>query len=153
MSHALRELKQRRRRLQRERHKSHRFRLAKKKTTKQLCACVQLICTFLFFFSWTLMKSFRIQLQNKFANERLTNKRDGTSAIKFEVKRIHILSHWPLRGRRRRCSFNKLPHATSKQSKKIWGYNKILILHFSHSYRNVPLSQTKRTFDPKKHAG
>ena len=79
------------------------------------------------------MKSFRIQLQNKFANERLTNKRDGTSAIKFEVKRIHILSDWRFRGRRRRCSFNKLPHATSKQSKKSWAYNKILILHFSHS--------------------
>ena len=76
------------------------------------------------------MKSFRIQLQNKFANERLTNKRDGTSGIKFEVKRILILSDWPLRGRRRRC---KLPYATSKQSKKSWAYNKILILHFSHS--------------------
>ena len=79
------------------------------------------------------MKSFRIQLQNKFANERLTNKRDGTSGIKFEVKRIHILSDWRFRGRRRRCSFHKLPHATSKQSKKSWAYNKILILHFSLS--------------------
>ena len=153
MSHALRELKQRRRRLQRERHKSNRFRLAKKKNNKTTLYVHPAYLYISIFFSWTLTKSFRIQLQNKFANERLTNKRDGTSAIKFEVKRIHILSHWPLRGRRRRCSFNKLPHATSKQSKKIWGYNKILILHFSHSYRNVPLSQTKRTFDPKKHAG
>ena len=144
MSHALRELKQRRRRLQRERHKSNRFRLAKKKKQQNdFVRASRLFVHFYFFISWTLIKSFRIQLQNKSANERLTNKRDGTTAIKFEVKRIHILSDWRFRSRRRRCCFNNnLPHATSKQSNKSWAYNKILILHFSHSQSPFKLSQT-----------
>ena len=77
----------RRRRRQRERQKSKRFRQAK----QQLCTCITFFCTFLcrrcttttwncliprfvedgntrqqlsFFFSWTLMQSFRIQLQD-----------------------------------------------------------------------------------------
>ena len=81
-------LKQRRRRRQRERHNSSRSRLAK----QQRCTCITLFCTFpcrhctttmwkclnftfcrgrehktttFFFFSWTLIQSFRIQLQKK----------------------------------------------------------------------------------------
>ena len=84
--YSFRELKQRRRRRQRERQKSNRIRLAK----QQLCTCITLFCTFLcrcfttttlkclisrfvegvytrqrlaFFFSWTLILFFRIQLQ------------------------------------------------------------------------------------------
>ena len=76
------ELKQRRRRRQRERQKSNRFRSAE----QQLCTCITLFCTFLcrrcttttwkclnsrfveggnttfFFFSWTLIQCYRIQL-------------------------------------------------------------------------------------------
>ena len=82
----IREFKQWRRRRQQERQKSNRFRLAK----QQLCTCSTLFYTFLslrsrlqresasfqvlsktgtqdnifLFFSWTLIQSFRIQLQN-----------------------------------------------------------------------------------------
>ena len=51
MSHALRELKQRRRRLQRERHKSNRFRLAKKKKQQNnFVRASRLFVHFYFFF-------------------------------------------------------------------------------------------------------
>ena len=93
--------------------KSNRFRQAK----QQLCTCITLFCTFLccrcttttwsylisrfvedgeqkttfFFFSWTLMQSFRFQLQKNFGNIRRI-KRDGISAIKFEAAQIQFLS-------------------------------------------------------------
>ena len=84
------DLKQRRRRRQRELQKRNRLRLAKKK--KQICTCITLFCTLLcrhcttttwnstcyggrelktmtfFFFFWTSIQSFRIQLQKKKAN-------------------------------------------------------------------------------------
>ena len=109
-----REFTQRRRRRQRERQKRNRFRQAK----QQLCTCITLFCTFLccrcttttwnclisrfvedgeqktttfFFFSWTLMQSFRFQLQKNFGNIRRI-KRDGISAIKFEAAQIQFLS-------------------------------------------------------------
>ena len=109
-----RELTQRRRRRrQRERQRSNRFRQAK----QQLCTCITLFCTFLcrrcttttwnclisrfvedgeqkttfFFFSWTLMQSFRFQLQKNFGNIRRI-KRDGISAIKFVAAQIQFLS-------------------------------------------------------------
>ena len=50
-----------------------------------------------FFFSWTLIQSFRIQLQKKIANI-WQNKQGGIiimkiiSEIKFEAVRIHFLS-------------------------------------------------------------
>jgi len=47
--------------------------------------------TTFFFFSWTLMQSFRFQFQKKFVNI-WRIKRDGMSAIKFEALRIHFLS-------------------------------------------------------------
>ena len=47
--------------------------------------------TTFFFFSWTLMQSFRIQLEKKFANI-WQIKRDGISVIKFEAEQIHFLS-------------------------------------------------------------
>ena len=43
------------------------------------------------FFFWTLIQSFRIQLQKQIYNI-WRIKRDGTSAIKFEATRIHFLS-------------------------------------------------------------
>ena len=46
--------------------------------------------TTFFFSSWTLIQSFRIQLQ-KFANI-WRIRRDGMSAIKFKVAQIHFLS-------------------------------------------------------------
>ena len=47
--------------------------------------------TTLFFFSWTLIMSFKIQRQKKIANIWRTE-RDGISAIKFEAVRLHFLS-------------------------------------------------------------
>ena len=47
--------------------------------------------TTLFFFSWTLIKSFRIELQTKKAMI-WRMKPDGISAIKFEAAQIHFLS-------------------------------------------------------------
>ena len=94
--------------------KSNWFRQAK----QQLCTCITLFCTFLcrrcttttwnclisrfvedgeqktttfFFFFWTLMQSFRFQLQKNFGNTRRI-KRDEISAIKFETAEIHFLS-------------------------------------------------------------
>ena len=46
--------------------------------------------TIFFFFSWTLVQSFRIQLQEKFANI-WQIKWDWISAIKFEAAPIHFL--------------------------------------------------------------
>ena len=43
------------------------------------------------FFSWTLIQSFRIQLQKTFANI-WRSKRGGISAIKFEAVRLLFLS-------------------------------------------------------------
>ena len=47
--------------------------------------------TTFFFFSWTLMQSFRILNSKKFANI-WRIKRDGISAIKFEAAQIHFLN-------------------------------------------------------------
>ena len=47
--------------------------------------------TAFFFFSWTLIKSFRIQLQNTIANI-WRIKRDGIRVIKFEAAQILFLS-------------------------------------------------------------
>ena len=47
--------------------------------------------TTFFFFFWTLMQSFRFQLQKNFGNTRRI-KRDGISAIKFEATQIQFLS-------------------------------------------------------------
>ena len=98
---------------QQERQKSSWFRLAK----QHLCTCITLFCTFprrhctttmwkclnftfcrerehktttFFFFSWTSIQYFRIQLQ-KTANI-WQIERDGISAIKFEVARLHFVS-------------------------------------------------------------
>ena len=103
-----REFTQRRRRRQRERQKRNRFRQAK----QQLCTCITLFLyislpslhdynvklpnftfcrgreqktTTFFFFSWTLMQSFRIQLQKNLPTFAGQIKGDGTSAIKFEA--------------------------------------------------------------------
>ena len=92
--------------------------LALRLAKQQLCACITLFCTFrsrrcttttwkclisrfvedlntrrqlAFFFSWTLIQSFRIQPPQTFANI-CGIKRDGISAIKFEAARIHFLS-------------------------------------------------------------
>ena len=46
--------------------------------------------TTFFFFSWTLIQCFRIQLQKKIANI-WQAKQDGISAIKFEAAEIHFL--------------------------------------------------------------
>ena len=118
-----RELKQRRGQRQRERQKSNRFRLAK----QQLGTCITLFLyislpslhdynvkmpkftfcrgreykTTFFLFSWTLIQSFRIQLQKPFANI-WRSKRDGISAIKFEAAPANSLLKW-WRFRSRRC--------------------------------------------------
>ena len=114
----LREVKQPRGRRQQERQKSNRFRLTK----QQLCTCITLFCTLLsrrctttmnydvimpnypfcrgrkhqkttfFFFSWTLILSFRIQLQKLALANSWRIKGDGISAIKFEAARTHFLS-------------------------------------------------------------
>ena len=109
-----RELKQRRRRRQRERQQSNRFRLEKKTTLHVYHAFLYISLpslhdynvkvpkftfsrgrehktTTFYLFSWTLIQSFKIQLQEHL-------KRDGISAIKFKAERIHFLSL------RRRCS-------------------------------------------------
>ena len=117
--------RRRRRRRQRERQKSNRFRQAR----QQLSTCITLFCTFRccrcttktwnglssrfvedgnkrqlsFFFFWTLMQSFRIQLQKNFANIWII-KRVGISAIKFETC-ANSLFKWRFRSRsRRRCA-------------------------------------------------
>ena len=112
-----------------------RFRQAK----QQLCTCTTLFCTFLcrrwttttwnclisrfteegnkrqqlsFFFSWTLMQSFSIQLQEiwKIANI-WRIRRDGISAIKFGG--TNSLFKWRFRRSRRRLCVNSLmSHAT-----------------------------------------
>ena len=124
-----RELKQRRGQRQRERQTSNRFRLEK----QQLCTCITLFLyislpslpyynvkvpkftfcrgrehktTTFFFFSWTLIQSFRIQLQKPFANI-WRSKRDGISAIKFEAAPANSLLKW-WRFRSRRCCLSSL---------------------------------------------
>ena len=47
--------------------------------------------TTFFFSSWTLIQSFRIQLQKRFSNI-WRGKRDGMSEIKFRATRLHFLS-------------------------------------------------------------
>ena len=109
----IRELKQRRRRGQRQRQKNVRFRLAK----QQLCTRIKLFCTFLCRHcttrTWKCPISrfvedgnTRQQLSFSFAelwcsplesaSKKIANiqtiKRDGISAIKFEAAQIHFLS-------------------------------------------------------------
>ena len=97
------ELTQRRRRWQRERQKSNRFRQAK----QQLCTCITLFCTFLCrrctTATWNGLISRFVEDGNKrqqfsfslpiikFANI-WRIKRDGISAIKLEAAQIHFLS-------------------------------------------------------------
>ena len=104
----IRELKQRRRQRQRERQNSYRLRLAK----QQLCTCITLFCTLLFhchvkvpnltfyrgrkhrttffFFSPTLIHSFRIQLQKILPTSDEHIEQDGMSAIKFKAARTDV---------------------------------------------------------------
>ena len=105
----IRELKQRRRQRQRERQNSYRLRLAK----QQLCTCITLFCTllfhchvkvpnltfcrgrkhrttFFFFFSPTLIQSFRIQLQKILPTFDEHIEQDGMSAIKFKAARTDV---------------------------------------------------------------
>ena len=60
--------------------------------------------TTFFLFSWTLIQSFRIQLQKHLST---WIKRDGISAIKFEAVRIHFFK-WRFRSRSRRCCLSSL---------------------------------------------
>ena len=48
--------------------------------------------TTFFFFSWTLIQSFRIQVQKLALANSWRIKGDGISAIKFEAVRTHFLS-------------------------------------------------------------
>ena len=48
--------------------------------------------TTFFFFSWTLMQFFGIELQKHFSSIQWRIKGDGISAIKFEAAQIHFLS-------------------------------------------------------------
>ena len=106
------ELKQRRRRSQRERQKSNRFRQA-----KQLCTCITLFCTFLCRYCTTTTRKCLISLFAEDVNPRqrrslsfpdlsysvlaLTPEivakiwrigRDGISATKFKASGLHFLS-------------------------------------------------------------
>ena len=118
----IRELKQRRRWRQRERQKSNRFRFAKQQLC--LCTCITLFCKFLcrlfttnftfcrgrehktifFFFSWTLIQSFRIQFQKHLTIENWTswNKCDKVWSS------ANLLFKWRFRTCRRRCCLSSL---------------------------------------------
>ena len=95
------------RRWQQERKKNNRFQFAK----QQLCMCIMLFMlhncdvsvrnfmfcrghehktTTLFFFSWTLIQSCRIQLQKNLPTY-LLKWRVGISSIKFEAVRLHFV--------------------------------------------------------------
>ena len=63
--------------------------------------------TTFFFFSWTLIQSFRIQLEKNLSTLIWRIKRDGISAIKFEAVRIHFFK-WRFRSRPRRCCLSSL---------------------------------------------
>ena len=105
-----RDLKQRRRRRQRELQRSNRLRLAKKKN--QICTCITLFCTLLcrhcttttwnstcyggrelktmtfFFFFWTSIQSFRIQLQKKKKANIWRIEQVGIITINFEERDV-----------------------------------------------------------------
>jgi len=120
--------KQRRRRLHRERQTCNRLRLAK----QQLCTFIMLFCTFLcrrcttttwkrpnftfcrgrerrqrllFFFSWTLIQSSRIQLQK--ICQHLTNWTSWNTHDKV-WSGTNSLFKWSFRRRRRRCCLSSL---------------------------------------------
>ena len=109
--------------------KNNRFRLTK----QQHCTCITLFCTFLcrhyttttwkylisrfveevntrqrlsFFFSWTLMQSFRIQRQKKISKI-CRIEWDRISVKKFEAARLHFFK-WLIPSRRRRCCLSSI---------------------------------------------
>ena len=76
--------------------------------------------TFLFF-SWTLIQSFRTQLQKNFANIWCI-KRDKISAKKFEAARIHFLSDVFVDRHRRCCLSSLMSWVDGRKTKRpcIW---------------------------------